>query len=114
MSIASIFRYFDGLDDLRRAATDVYYRRYDHLFEMADIGEGALPDRISHLIDGRLRLYDVAGPVGRLVRLRSHEDPLAHENLARLRETYAHQLRHHFDDELSAVGPKVRRTSSAS
>ena len=102
VSAASIFRYFDGLDDLRRAATALYFERYEHLFEIPDIGEGSLDERISRFIDVRIRLYEVAGPVARLVRLRAHDDPTARENLARLRDTFADQLRHHFDDELSA------------
>ena len=108
VSIASIFRYFDGLDDLRRAATELYFERYEHLFEVPDIGEGTLPERIARLVDVRLRLYDVAGPVGRLVRLRAHDDPTARENLTRLRNTFTDQLRHHFHDELSVFDPELR------
>jgi len=103
VSVASVFRYFDGLDDLRRSATEVYLHRYDHLFEIPDIGGGPLIGRIGRLVDARLRLYDVAGPMGRLVRIRSNDDAAARANLARLRDTYADQLRHHFDTELSTL-----------
>jgi AcrR family transcriptional regulator len=108
VSVASVFRYFDGLDDLRRSATEVYLQRYDHLFEIPDIGEGPLPPRIERLVDARLRLYDIAGPMGQLVRIRSHDDTTARDNLARLRHTYADQLRHHFDTELSALSADER------
>ena len=108
VSAASIFRYFDGLDDLRRAATEVYFRRYDHLFEIPDVGVGPLADRITRMVDVRLRLYEIAGPIGRLVRIRAHDDPTAQANLARLRDTYTDQLRHHFDAELSALGAEER------
>lgn len=103
VSVASVFRYFDGLDDLRRTATEVYLQRYDHLFEIPDIGEGPLVERIERLVDTRLRLYEVAGPMGRLVRIRSHEDAGARDNLSRLRHTYTDQLRHHFDAELTPL-----------
>lgn len=108
VSVASVFRYFDGLDDLRWSATEVYLQRYDHLFEVPDIGEGPLSDRIGRLVDARLRLYDVAGPMGRLVRIRSHDDATALANLTRLRHTYADQLRHHFDTELSIIASDER------
>jgi len=108
VSVASIFRYFDGLDDLRRAATEVYFLRYDHLFEIPDIGEGELPERVTRVVDVRLRLYDVAGPMGRLIRLRAHANATAQDNLARLRGTYADQLQNHFDNELSAFAPEER------
>lgn len=103
VSVASVFRYFDGLDDLRRSATEEYFRRYDHLFEVNDIGEGALADRIDRIVDTRLRLYTITGPMGELVRIRARQDPTAHDNLGRLRRTYSDQLRHHFDTELSKL-----------
>lgn len=109
VSVASIFRYFDGLDDLRRAATEVYFRRYDHLFEIPAIGEGSRVERVAAVVDVRLRLYDVAGPIGRLVRIRAHDDPTAQDNLTRLRDTYLDQLRHHFDTELAARAAEEER-----
>ena len=108
VSVASVFRYFDGLDDLRRSATEEYFRRYDHLFEISDIGEGTLAERIDRIVDARLRLYTVTGPMGELVRIRARQDPTAHDNLGRLRRTYAAQLRHHFDTELSELSTPAR------
>ena len=108
VSVASVFRYFDGLDDLRRAAIDVYFERYDHLFEIPDIGEGSSSARIDRVVDARLRLYTTAGPFGRLVRIRAHDDDTANANLARLRDTYADQLRHHFDAELTSLDADAR------
>lgn len=102
VSVASVFRYFDGLDDLRRAATEVYFERYADLFEIPQIGEGTRADRIDRIVEVRLRLYLVAGPMGRLVRIRAHDDEAVRASLARLRLTYADQIRHHFDTELVA------------
>ena len=103
VSVASVFRYFDGLDDLRRAATEEYFQRYDHLFEIPDIGEGRLADRIERVVDVRLRLYSTADQMGRLIRIRAHDDAAARDNLTRLRHTYNDQLRHHFDAELAPL-----------
>jgi AcrR family transcriptional regulator len=108
VSVASIFRYFDGLDDLRRAATEVYFRRYDHLFEIPAIGEGTPAERIERIVDVRLRLYTITGPMGQLVRIRAHDDATARDNLGRVRDTYTDQLRHHFDTELSALTTEKR------
>lgn len=103
VSVASVFRYFESLDDLRRAATEVYFRRYDYLFEIPAVGDGTLSERIERVVHVRIRLYSVARRMGQLVRVRAHNDAIAHDNLGRLRQTYVDQLRHHFDTELSAI-----------
>lgn len=103
VSPASLFRYFDGLDDLRRSAIEVYFQRYDHLFEVPEIGAGPLGERIDRVVDVRLRLYEVGRPIGQLVRSRAHDDDAALELLTGLRHTYASQLRHHFETELSGI-----------
>jgi AcrR family transcriptional regulator len=110
VSVASVFRYFDGLDDLRRAATSLYLDRSAHLFEIPGVGVGSLSDRIERFVDARLRLYDAAEPMGRLVRMRAPEHPGANDTLNRLRVTYADQIDHHFDEELDALAPADRES----
>lgn len=108
VSVASVFRYFDGLEDLRSAATAVYFDRHAHLFDVPGIGDGPLDDRIARFVEARLRLYDTAEPMGRLVRVRATEHAGANQTLARLRATYVDQIRHHFDHELSRLEPAER------
>ena len=108
VSTASIFRYFDTLDDLRHATSDVFFERHAHLFEIPDIGDGQLSDRIDRFVASRVALYEANEPMARLVRLRAYEHAGADEMLHRLRATRTDQVRNHFNDELHRM-PAGRR-----
>jgi AcrR family transcriptional regulator len=108
VSVASVYRYFDGLDDLRQAATTLYFSRYTDLFDIEGFAEGPLAERVANLVDSRLRLYATSEPMGRLIRIRQHEHESARVWLAQLRATYADQIRHHFDTQLQQLGPTDR------
>ncbi len=103
VSIASLFRYFDTLDDLRRDTTELYFDRYAHLFEITDIGEGPLAARIERFVDARATLYETTEPMCRLVRVRAHEVEALSDMMSLVITSRADQIRHHFDAELSAM-----------
>ncbi len=103
VSIASLFRYFETLDDLRRDTTELYFDRYAHLFEITDIGEGPLPERVDRFVDARATLYETTEPMCRLVRARAHEVDAVSDMVSRVFASRADQIRHHFDRELSAM-----------
>ena len=108
VSVASIFRYFETLEDLRRATTAVFFERYADLFEIPRIGAGSLPERIDSFVTARVDLYETNEPMARLVRLRASEDTEADEMVHRLRASRADQIRHHFDAELARLTPPAR------
>jgi AcrR family transcriptional regulator len=108
VSTASIFRYFDTLEDLRHATSDVYFERHAHLFDIPGVGDGSLADRIDRFVASRVALYQANEPMARLVRLRSYEHAGADEMLRRLRATRADQVRHHFHDELRELSAARR------
>jgi AcrR family transcriptional regulator len=108
VSAASVFRYFDTLEDLRQATTGVFFKRNPHLFEIPEIGEGSLSQRIETFVAASLVLFEENEPMARLVRLQAHQVSAANELLHRLRATRADQLRHHFDDELRAMTPATQ------
>lgn len=108
VSIASLFRYFDTLDDLRRETMEIYFDRHGHLFDITAIGEGTLDDRIENLVTSRATLYETTEPMGRLLRVRANEMPAVGDVLQRARATRADQIRHHFDHELRSVS-RARR-----
>ena len=108
VSTASVFRYFDTLDDLRQAATDVFFERNPHLFEIADIGEGPLSHRINEFVAASLVLFEENEPMARLVRLQAHQVAATNELLHRLRATRSDQVRHHFDDEFRLMSPATQ------
>ena len=42
VSVASLFRYFETLKELRQETLRRYFKRYDHLFQLPDITESTL------------------------------------------------------------------------
>ncbi|MEZ5372595.1 MAG: TetR/AcrR family transcriptional regulator [Microthrixaceae bacterium] len=75
VSVSSIFRYFDGLDDLREHAIQRYFERFAPRFEIPGLAEGPLPARIAALVDARLGLYEAIAPIAHIARLRALETP---------------------------------------
>lgn len=104
VSVASLFRYFETLDDLRRETTDLYFERYAHLFDVTEIGEGTLDTRIQNFAASRVTLHSTTEPMCRLIRLRAHDVSAIDDLLHLSRTTRADQIRQHFDEELSRIG----------
>ena len=71
VSVASLFRYFDTLDDLRDAAAHACLNRFAHLHAIDNLGEGPLAGRIATLVDTRLALHETMQPINRLVRAKA-------------------------------------------
>lgn len=103
VSTMSVYRYFDGADDLRRAAIASWFDRYPSLLDIDRIGLGDVSDRIGGLVDARLELYETAEPFGRLFRVRAHTHQQARDMLAMLSAGHLKQLREHFAVELSVI-----------
>lgn len=102
VSVSSVFRYFDGLEDLKHETIERYFARYAALFAIPDIGEGPLTERIDRFIDARVLLYDAIAPIGRLARARAYDQPTIAAPLARARGLLVDQIRAHFAPELHA------------
>ncbi len=107
VSVASLFRYFETLDDLRHHTVARYFERYDHLFEIPAIGEGPLAVRIERFASARVELHETTAPMCRLTRTRAEPD-FARATIDRVRATTADQIRHHFCQELEPLSPAKR------
>ena len=107
VSVASIFRYFDTLDDLRRATTDVYFERFAHVFEIPEIGEGVLATRIEAFVSSRVTMHEATEPMARLVRSRALDNSDIGTTLQGVRATRGDQVRHHFAHEIGRLTPAV-------
>ena len=91
VSERSIFRYFDGLDDLRRAVIGRNFARVEPLLPV---------DRIARFVETRLRVCEaIAGPA-RVGRRNAPYQPLVAEEIARFRRMLGEQVRAHFAPEL--------------
>ena len=105
VSVATVFRYFDTLDELQRQTAARYLERHEGLFEIPGLGEGPLDDRISRLVASRLELYGSIAPIARFVRSRSLDQALLADQLARMRARLTEQVRRHFAVELARRTP---------
>lgn len=105
VSVSSVFRYFENLDDLHRETVRRYFERYAPLFDVPGAPDGSTEDRIAAWVDARLDLYETIGPIARLSRVRALDHPQLAEALAETRQGFADQARDHFRPELDACTP---------
>jgi AcrR family transcriptional regulator len=103
VSVASIFRYFDGLDDLQLQT----YRRFRERFAplLGSVGAGPRADRIAALVEARLDLYEQAGPMMAMGRLRALEHAPLLEASAETKAALADQVRATFEPETRGSSP---------
>jgi AcrR family transcriptional regulator len=103
VSVASIFRYFDGLDDLQLQT----YRRFREQFTplLRPLVDGTRPERIAALVDTRLDLYEQAGAMMTLGRLRALEHEPLLEASTETKAALAHQVRTTFGPETRGHSP---------
>lgn len=100
ISMASLYRYFSTIDALHHQTTTRFLERYADLFDVAELGEGPVDDRVRRLVDARTELYDTIAPIARLARSRSLDHPHLAGNLHDMRHRLAEQVRAHFAPEL--------------
>lgn len=100
LSERSVFRYFDDLDALARAAVETQARRADHLFDPLP-ADGDLATRIDRLVEHRVALHGEVGPIVHAARLRAALHAAIAAGLAHRRQQLRAQLEALFADELA-------------
>jgi AcrR family transcriptional regulator len=103
LSPRSLFRYFDDVTDLCRAAIE---RQFAILTAMAQIelDPGApLKARVEALVDRRINLYETSGKVGLVARLRAPFESLIADQLVEGRAALRGQIEMLFHDELTGM-----------
>jgi AcrR family transcriptional regulator len=99
VSVASVFRYFDGLDDLQLQTFERFRERFEPLLAVAP-GAVTLEERIDAFVTSRLDLYEQAGAIMAVGRLRALEhEPLVAAS-AEMRGLLAGQVRSVFADDV--------------
>lgn len=106
VSPASLFRYFDSIDDMQHEATLHHFYRNRDLFEIPDIGVGTLAERIDRLATCRVSLHAKTAPVARFGRTRVLEVPYVADGIRTVRRMNTKQNRDHFAGELESMGPE--------
>jgi len=105
VSVSSIFRNFDGLDDMQRQAFDVFRKRYVHLFDPVVDAAAPRAERVAKHVRARLGLLTVAGPMMQIARQRALDyQPMA-EGIGRGRSQLSDQVRTHFASEAVQLSP---------
>jgi AcrR family transcriptional regulator len=113
VSRRSLFRYFDDLDDLCRAAIDRQTQRASHLLLLKELGQGVLADRIDRLTAQRAALFEAIAPAARVGRLRAPYQPMVEEDMRKSRALLGRQVERHFAPELDALNPDRRHDTLA-
>ena len=103
VSVASIFRYFDGLDDLQYRAYERFRERYAPLVRAVE-GD-SLEDRIEGFVERRLDLFEQAGALMALGRLRALEHQPLLEASTEIKAALAAQARRTFATETRGASP---------
>ena len=103
VSARSVFRYFDDVDDLCRAAIEQQIADIGELAELTVDRRDSLDRRVGVVVDQRLALYEAIGNVGRVTRLRAPFQPLIAAALRDRRAEFRAQLAAAFEPELSAM-----------
>jgi AcrR family transcriptional regulator len=100
VSRRSVFRYFDDLDELCRAAIARQKDRVGHLFTIDELGVGELEERIAELVAQRMRLFEAIAPVARVARMRAPTQPILAQQLRADGALLLRQLERQFEAEL--------------
>lgn len=113
ISMATLFRYFDSLDELRAEAAVRIFQRFPHLAGVPDIGAGALGDRIARFAAIRVELWETIHPLARLLRSNALRNAGAAQAVEVGRAAMANQIRDHFAVELRALTSVQRENAVA-
>lgn len=103
VSLRSVFRYFDDLDEMGRIAIQRHLDEVGHLFDLPKLGQGTRSERIDALVAQRSALYERVAPVVRAAMLRAPFQPVISEGLVARRALLREQLRQQFAPELATL-----------
>jgi len=114
ISSATLFRYFESLDDLRRAFLSRYFERIDAMIAIDNVGSGSFTQRLNKLCNSRLAFFVEHAPMAMIGRTRAQEIPEIFDAVQRFRATLSEQVSLQFDEELSQLKPVQRRYCESS
>jgi AcrR family transcriptional regulator len=113
VSYRSVYRYFDDRTDLMLSAITRVMGELWPIFDIEQIGEGPLDDRIARLTAVRLAAYRELAPLMRNAVHRRVNEPAVAEGYDRLREYLRGQLAQQFAPELAAMAAADRKIALA-
>lgn len=102
VSERSIFRYFEGIDDLRQAVIAQHFDRVAPLLTIRGAGAGGVETRIRRFVEARLRFWAATAGPARVARTRALVPDIA-AGAQRVRTLLDTQVREQFAPELAAL-----------
>jgi TetR/AcrR family transcriptional regulator, regulator of autoinduction and epiphytic fitness len=106
VSLRSVYRYFEDLDELVTAAIDRHLQRTRPLFHIERLGEGPLDDRVERFAERRVRLFEAVRIIYRASRVRAANDPGVQQDLLDTQQWLSDQTQQMFAPELRSLdGP---------
>lgn len=109
VSLRSVYRYFEDMDGLVRAAIERNLERVAPLFRVEDPGRGPLRERAARLVDARIALFEQVGPLMRATLRHADANPLLADRVALARASLRSQIEQMFAPELSQRPARDRR-----
>jgi AcrR family transcriptional regulator len=100
ISPRSLFRYFDDVDDLNRAAVERHLNTHRALFEIEIDPDGPTHTKIERFVDARVRLHETVAPAARAARLVEHRREVLARQLLETRTYMRAQVQRVFAREL--------------
>ncbi|MEO1055530.1 MAG: TetR/AcrR family transcriptional regulator [Actinomycetota bacterium] len=113
ISTSSLFRYFDGMDELYRQMADYFAERHADLFDAAPAPGSSQAERISEFVALRIRNWEAIGPLALRVEAHALSNPEAAPATTNLRRRAAEPVDRYFAPELGELTP-ARRADLAS
>ncbi len=107
LSERSLFRYFDDVADLHRAAADKEITDVLQLVASAATAQDPTQVKIERMVHARAALWERAGPAARALGANAHRHASLAAELDRYRSFLRGQLRELFAPELAARGTAV-------
>lgn len=103
VSVRSVFRYFDGADDLRRQTVARHLAVVDARLRHLDPAEHDRAARIAAFVDDRIAMFAASAGSARVARQRADFIPVLAEHLVRVRGRLSDHVRAQFAPELATL-----------
>jgi TetR/AcrR family transcriptional regulator of autoinduction and epiphytic fitness len=103
VSVRSVFRYFDGVDDLRRQTAARHFAVVDDRLRHLDPEVADREARVMAFVADRAAMFAASASPARIARQRAEFIPVVAEHLARVRGRLAEHVRAAFAPELGTL-----------
>jgi len=103
ISPRSLFRYFDDVDDLNRAAVERHIETHRALFEVEIDPDAPTKTKVDEFVAARVRLHEAVAPAARAARLVEHRRDVVASQLLETRTFMRAQVLRTFARELDGA-----------